>query len=261
MRTDTIFYKLFQTFNTLLFELLNQPLEEGYHFISVEVKEKAFRFDGIFAHDSIEKPIYFVEVQFQKKPNFYWEFLSEILLYLSQYEPQNDWKAVAIFSDRQIAPKQISNFHRELLANDRLISIYLDELGDSQSVAIAIIQLINSPDADAPKIVAGLKQQDLDADIIELVEAVLVAKFKKLSREEIEAMFALSDLKNTRVYQDALKEGEQKGLRRGLHRGWQKGKQEGKQEIALNLLKLGMNVPQVAQVTGLTIEQVRQLHL
>jgi len=79
MRTDTIFYKLFQTFNTLLFELLNQPFEEGYAFISVEVKEKAFRFDGIFAPDRIDKPIYFIEVQFQKKANFYWEFLSEIL--------------------------------------------------------------------------------------------------------------------------------------------------------------------------------------
>ena len=48
---------------------------------------------------------------------------------------------------------------------------------------------------------------------------MLVAKFKKLSCEEIEAMFALSDIKNTRVYQDALQEGEQKGLTRGLQRG------------------------------------------
>ena len=97
---------------------------------------------------------------------------------------------------------------------------------------------------------------------------MLVAKFKKLTREEIESRFALSDLKNTRVYQDALQEGEQKGLTRGLQRGltrglqkgWKKGKQEGKQEIALNLLRLGMSAEQVAQVTGLTVEQVRQLH-
>ena len=59
MRTDTIFYQLFQTFNTLLFELLNLPVEDGYKFVSVEVKEKAFRFDGIFAPDSTDKPIYF----------------------------------------------------------------------------------------------------------------------------------------------------------------------------------------------------------
>jgi predicted transposase/invertase (TIGR01784 family) len=267
MRTDTIFYKLFQTFNTLLFELLNQPFEEGYQFISVEVKEKAFRFDGIFAPDSIDKPIYFVEVQFQKKPNFYWEFLSEILLYLSQYLPQNDWKAVAIFSDRAIAPTQLSIFQQELIANNRLISIYLNELPDSDSVAIAIVQLVKCREQDAPKIVEELKQQNLNPDIIELVEAVLVSKFKNLSREEIEAMFALSDLKNTRVYKEAVQEG----VRRGLHRGWQKGKEEGKQEgkkegkkegkqeIALNLLRIGMDVVQVSQVTGLTIAQVSRL--
>ena len=80
-------------------------------------------------------------------------------------------------------------------------------------------------------------------------------------------MFALSDLKNTRVYKDAVQEG----VRRGLHRGWQKGKEEGKQEgkkegkkegkqeIALNLLRIGMDVVQVSQVTGLTIAQVSRL--
>ncbi len=90
---------------------------------------------------------------------------------------------------------------------------------------------------------------------MELIEAVLVSKFKNLSREEIEAMFTLSDIKNTRVYQDALREGELKGLQRGLRKGLLKGRQE----IALNLLKSGMDIEQVAQVTGLKVEQVRQL--
>jgi predicted transposase/invertase (TIGR01784 family) len=105
MRTDTIFYQLFQTFNNLLFELLNQPIQPGYQFISLEVKEKAFRFDGIFAPDNLNQPIYFIEVQFQPKPNFYLQFLSEILLYLNQYQPPNDWKAVAIFADQGIEPR------------------------------------------------------------------------------------------------------------------------------------------------------------
>ncbi|MEI3648693.1 MAG: DUF2887 domain-containing protein, partial [Dolichospermum lemmermannii FEM_B0920] len=43
MHTDTIFYQIFLTFHTLLFELLGQPPENaaGYQFTSVEVKEKA----------------------------------------------------------------------------------------------------------------------------------------------------------------------------------------------------------------------------
>jgi len=180
-------------------------------------------------------------------------------LYLSQFQPKNDWKAVALFESRAIAPRELSIFQQELMASGRLITIYLDELTDSDSVAIALIRLITSPEKDAPKIVEGLKQQNLDADIIDLVETVLVSKFKKLSREEIEAMFALSDLKNTRVYKDAVQEGLQKGLHRALHKGVRKGLQKGRQEIAVNLLKTGMNVEQVAQVTGLTVEKVRQL--
>ena len=55
MRTDTIFYQLFQTFNTLLFELLNLPVEDGYQFVSVEVKEKAFRFDDDYLYIMLNK--------------------------------------------------------------------------------------------------------------------------------------------------------------------------------------------------------------
>ena len=42
------------------------------------------------------------------------------------------------------------------------------------------------------------------------MERIVVYKFPQKSREEIEAMFELSDLKQTRVYQEALAEGETK---------------------------------------------------
>ncbi|MFN5751083.1 MAG: DUF2887 domain-containing protein, partial [Pseudanabaena sp.] len=89
MKTDTLFYQLFNTFHTLLFELIERPIAEaeGYEFSSVEVKEKAFRFDGIFIPKAKDKPIYLIEVQFQQKEDFYWEYLSEIYLYLNQSRP------------------------------------------------------------------------------------------------------------------------------------------------------------------------------
>jgi predicted transposase YdaD len=48
MRTNTLFYQLFNTFRSLLFELIEQPPSdaEGYEFVSVEVKEKAFGNSG-----------------------------------------------------------------------------------------------------------------------------------------------------------------------------------------------------------------------
>jgi predicted transposase/invertase (TIGR01784 family) len=117
-------------------------------------------------------------------------------------------------------------------------------------VAIAIIELITRPKQDMPQLVQNLKRQDLNRDIVELIETVLFYKFTNLSRQEIETMFALSDLKKTKVYQEALQEGELRGELKGELK---------LQKVARNLLEIGMNVTQVAKVTGLTVTQVQQL--
>jgi len=268
MRTDTIFYQLFLTFNSLLFELLGQPIDnaEGYQFISAEVKEKAFRFDGIFMPKILDKLIYFVEVQFQKKAEFYGQFLSEILLYLNQYQPSQDWRAVAIFAKRSLESNNLTTFQQELISSGRILRIYLDELPQQDSIAIGLIQLITSKDEEAPNLVKTLlskAQLDLtnlafQRNVIELLESVLVSKFPKLNRQEIEAMFALSDLKQTRVYQEALEEGKQEGEARGEA----KGRQQGEARLALRLLtrKLG-NLPPATQNTiqQLPTEQIENL--
>ena len=128
MKTDTLFYQLFQTFHTLLFELIDRPVSEaeGYQFRSVEIKEKAFRFDGILVPRQKNKPIFLLEVQFQAKQDFYWEFLAEIYLYLNQTRPEQNWQAVAIFAKYSFEPK-ISDHVRELIDLNRIIRVYLDQ--------------------------------------------------------------------------------------------------------------------------------------
>ncbi|PSO49450.1 MAG: hypothetical protein BRC33_06865 [Cyanobacteria bacterium SW_9_44_58] len=51
MKTDSLFYRLFQNFPSLLFELIDVSVanSEGYQFRSVEIKQTAFRIDGLFA--------------------------------------------------------------------------------------------------------------------------------------------------------------------------------------------------------------------
>ncbi|NJM77911.1 MAG: DUF2887 domain-containing protein [Acaryochloridaceae cyanobacterium RU_4_10] len=50
MKTDSIFYRIFQTVPGFFFELLGEPADcaQGYVFRSVEVKQLAFRLDGVF---------------------------------------------------------------------------------------------------------------------------------------------------------------------------------------------------------------------
>ncbi|MEA5565699.1 DUF2887 domain-containing protein [Anabaena sp. UHCC 0399] len=45
MKTDSIFYQLFAEFPSIFFELIGYS---GYQFRSVEIKQTAFRIDGVF---------------------------------------------------------------------------------------------------------------------------------------------------------------------------------------------------------------------
>ncbi len=69
MKTDSIFYRLFQQFPSIFFELIGRSPDEaaGYQFSSREVKQLAFHMDGLFLPrtDEPNKPFYLVEVQFQ----------------------------------------------------------------------------------------------------------------------------------------------------------------------------------------------------
>ena len=87
-------------------------------------------------------------------------------------------------------------------------------------------------------------------DIIDLLKTVLVSKFSQLNREEIQAMFLLGDIKQTRVYQEAKQEGRQEGERVGEVR------------LVLRLLskRFGMISDRCLQViNSLTLEQLDDL--
>jgi predicted transposase/invertase (TIGR01784 family) len=179
-----------QIFSLLLFELIDQPplAAEGYEVVSVEVKEKAFRFDGIFLPDGVDKPIIFTEVQFQPKVDFYWAFVSEIYLYLNQYKPAQNWQAVAIFARRSYDRGELPHF-QELFASDRIVRVYLEDWLDreSSSLGIAIVQLILAPEAKAPELARRLAVQVerettplLRDEVVEFIETVLVYKFGRV---------------------------------------------------------------------------------
>ncbi len=83
----------------------------------------------------------------------------------------------------------------------------------------------------------------LKEEYLQLIETIIFYKLPSMSREEIGAMFGLSELKQTRVYQEALEEG----------------KRQAKLEAVPRFLALGLNVEQVAEALGLEVEQVRQV--
>ncbi|OLT60057.1 Rpn family recombination-promoting nuclease/putative transposase [Moorena bouillonii] len=284
MKTDTIFYRLFQSFPSIFFELINHsPTEaQAYQFASVEVKQLAFRIDGVFlpTTTTAQQPIYFVEVQFQRDSEFYSRFFTEIFMYLNKNKISNDWRGVVIYPSRNV-DKGATQQYQELVDSPRVSRIYLDELAETSapSVGIATVQLIVTEEDTAISLAQDLIQRTTEEidnerqkrELLQLIETILVYKLPKLSRTEIEAMFSLSDLRQTKVYQEALAEGRLEGIQEGRLEGIQEGRLEGIQEGRLEgeiqgklksiprLLALGLTVEQVAQALELEVELVKQV--
>lgn len=227
MKTDSIFYQLFLIAPQLFFELVGQPtaLAKQYQFKSVELKQTAFRIDGVFLPTQTDRPVYFVEVQFQKDNLLYHRFFAEILLYLKQYPATPDWHGLLIYPDRRTMP-DIPHALRHLLTLPSVQMLCLDELEATDSPLIQLVQLITAPETTAPtqaqQLVEHVRTTGIPgiptSELLELIETILVYKLPRLTREEIEAMIA-SSFRETRVYQDALQEGIQQGLETGIQQG------------------------------------------
>ena len=84
-----------------------------------------------------------------------------------------------------------------------------------------------------------------------MVCTIAVYKFSKLSRVEVEAMLGLS-LEETKVYQEASAEGEERGILKGEQTGIIKGKLEGEQTLILRQLtrRIGSVAPEVRSASA-----------
>ncbi|HEY9703835.1 MAG TPA: hypothetical protein V6C58_15405, partial [Allocoleopsis sp.] len=102
-------------------------------------------------------------------------------------------------------------------------------------------------------------------------------------RKEIETMLGLSELRQTRVYQEALAEGREEGIQYGREEGIQigreegiqlgeqrgrkvgekegekRGRQEAKRKAILKMLDLGLNEEIIAQSLDVSIKNVRNI--
>ncbi|MFP5273046.1 Rpn family recombination-promoting nuclease/putative transposase [Coleofasciculus sp.] len=266
MKTDTIFYSLFKEFPSIFFELINQSPEQAasYQFTSREIKQLSFRLDGLFfpKNETLDQPFYVVEVQFQRDDNLYYRLFTELFIFLNQYKPPYPWQVVVIYPSRRIEREQPLQF-RELFS--RVTRIYLDELGDepSTSVGVNIVKLVIEQEQTAPERARRLIEQaqveitdeTIKRDLIDLIETIIVYKLPQKSREEIEAMLGLSELKQTKVYQEA----KQEGLDEGEQRGEQRGKLKAKLEAIPRMMELGLSVEMIAEGLDLSVEVVQQV--
>jgi len=219
MRRDSIFYKLFQQFPPLLFQLLpsSPPNADGYRFDSVAVKEPKFEIDGVFLPNEANGVVYFCEVQFQKDEQLYERVFAESLLYFYRNRQRfSDWQIVIIYPSRSIEQSKIQPY-RALLNSEQVHRIYLNELGNIRQLPIwvALMVLTTVDETQAPSearylLERYITEQQSSRTIIEMVTTIMVYRFEGLSQQEVEAMLGIT-LQETRVYREIKQEGLDQG--------------------------------------------------
>jgi predicted transposase/invertase (TIGR01784 family) len=260
MKTDHIFYRIFKELPDTFFELWGESPEmaNDYRFDAVELKQTAFRIDGVFLPLDAENPIYFGEVQFQKDPSIYIRLFSEIFTYIRENNPSLRWRAMIIFRSRSIEPTVRQRESVQPLLDSPLVKrIYLNELtaNENSSLGVQIIRLIVAKKrqflGEITELIERVKKQfDRDEptrlELLNLLEAIIIAKLPKMSRQELEAMFGVEDLRNTRFAQELIAETEQQT------------KIKTKLETIVPLLQEGFSPEKIAAILQLELQQVRK---
>ena len=200
MKTDSLFYRLFQELPEVVFELAGWPAPAGavYTLHAEEVKQTSFRLDGLLLPppDLPQLPGLFVETQFQLDNDCYGRWFSQIFLFLYRQHWQGAWRAVMIFSSRKVDP-QPPLAYQPLLDSPWVKRVYLEDLKDRTDLTpgLQLIQLIVAePDAavsQAPALLRARGGPAADPNWpawLDLIETILVYKLPRLSREEIQRM-------------------------------------------------------------------------
>ena len=230
-----------------------------------------------------EHPIYFLEVQFQKDPEFYARFFCEIFLYLRLYAPTKAWRAVVLFPRRSLEPTEVEAY-RVLLESSQVTRLYLNELGDAaeQSLGVGIIKLVVETKKRTPvrvrqlvdKARSELTDEAQQRVVLDLIETIVLYKLPLISRQELARMFSLSDLKRTRYYQEVrqeVREELQQEVREELQQEVRQEvreelQQEVRQQEALELIRrlllrrIGTVNPQLQErIEQLSVNQLEDL--
>jgi predicted transposase YdaD len=227
MKTDKLFYRIFLSEPSLIAELLSDiPEDCQFEYSAPVVKEKEIRLDGVLTpiSDDPDLPIIFLEAQMQRDPEFYSRYFSGLFLYLHQYKITRLWRGLLILRDRNQDLGSARTY--QTLLNKQVQRLYLDDLLTQTDLSpnLAILKLIVTPETQAislaQSILSNLETAEAFRQKLDLVEAILVNKFPKLSIEEIQKMLDLreADITKTRFYQEVLQIGEAKMVIRQLTR-------------------------------------------
>ena len=211
MRSDALFYELFQAVPWTFFELMQLTPPCPYRFESITVKTTEKRIDGVLEPEQVGERIYFLEVQAQPDVTIYWRTLREVATYFEQRPQQSDnWQAVVLYLNiiddpgfGSLSPLATDTDPR-LVAADLLD--LLEQLADDSLVLNVLRPLVTISEKEVRQNViswANNIQQlpglsyELKQRLVTILAQLVMQKFARLTYKELARMLRLIPLEET----------------------------------------------------------------
>ena len=198
--SDKLFYWLFQQHADRLQPLVAAllPRMEGYVFSAPVLKEREYRLDGLFLPpaNQPELPVVILEAQMAADPDFLLRLNAETGRLLQQQQrqgrPIRQWQVVVICPSRELNfgdPTPVHEFVRERLVWIELAPERLPPTAPPLQRALGMLLLPEEQLHDCSKAIrAEVAGTSLDAEIDDVIAAILVARFSGRTVPEICAM-------------------------------------------------------------------------
>jgi predicted transposase YdaD len=221
MKSDALFYELFQTAPQIFFELLQITPPCPYHFESLTLKTTEKRIDGLLEPEQKGQPIYFLEVQASPDATIYWRTMREVSTYFEQRTDRNnnEWQAVVLWLDIADDPGFGTLSSLALNPSPRLISVDLLNLLkqlDDQSLTLNVLRPFTvDTETQVRQNISRWVQNiqsipelspETEQRLLTVLAQLVEQKFKTLTYKELSKMLRLTPLKETESFREGIQE-------------------------------------------------------
>lgn len=266
MKTDPLFYELFQAAPQTFFELLQITPSCAYRFESITVKTSEKRIDGVFEPTSDGQPIYFLEVQGFPDEVIYFRIMREVMTYFEQRPKfkSNEWLAAVFWLNKNHDPgtgtlRLLTRKPKPRLATLHLIPL-LERLPEG-TLALNVLRPLLAKNEDEVRQsvvqwVRNIRQTpNLDSateeKLIAVMSQLIEQKFRHLTYKELSKMLRLRPLAETISGQELIKEERVSLLGRLIRR---KFALSDEMEVAIKMEMQKLKTPVLADLSEVILE-------
>ena len=124
---------------------------------------------------------------------------------------------------------------------------------------LAVLSKTNNPEAtlrDVAKQIENITDKRLQSSV---AASTAIISGIALDKSIIQRLLRSEIMKESVIYQDILLEGKTQGQAIGMAEGKAEGKAETTRQLTLNMLRSGIAVDLITEITGLTLKQVQKL--